>query len=79
MFPNETSHYSTSEDFQLFRDQPDRIRNQHKKGKKKKKKKKKKKTPLASCLGDFNFKDIGWPDRPRKVQGVPQSQAAANP
>ena len=51
LFANKTSHYvaswyrqpgDTKEDFQLFRDQLDHIRNQHKKVKKK--------TPLDSCF-----------------------------
>ena len=62
VFANKTSHFvaswyrppgSTSEEFQLFREQLDYFRTHHK-GKK-----------LASVhvLGDFNFKDIDWPDR----------------
>ena len=60
VFANITSHYvaswyrqpgGTSEDFQLFRDQLDHIRNQHKD----------KKLPSG-----FNFKDIDWPDRLNK-------------
>ena len=63
VFANKTSHYvaswyrqpgGTSEDFQLFRDQLDHIRNQHKG----------KKLPSVHVLGDFNFRDIDWPDRP---------------
>ena len=46
----------TSEDFQLFRDQLDHIRNQHKD----------KKLPSVHVLGDFNFKDIDSPDRLNK-------------
>ena len=46
----------TSEDFQLFRDQLDHIRNQHKG----------KKLPSVHVLGDFNFRDIDWPDRLNK-------------
>ena len=63
VFANKTSHYveswyrqsgGTCEDFQLFRDQLDHIRNKHK-GKKKKKKKKK---HSVHILGDFNFRNI---------------------
>ena len=63
---NKTSHYvaswcrqpgGTSEDFQLFRDQFDHIRNQHKG---------KKKLPSVHVLKDFNFRDIDWPDRLNK-------------
>ena len=62
VFANKTSHFvagwyrppgSTSEEFQLFREQPDYIRTHHKG----------KKLPSAHVLGDFNFKDIDWPDR----------------
>ena len=62
VFANKTSHFvaswyrppgSTSEEFQLFREQLDYIRTQHKG----------KKLPSAHVLGDFNFKDIDWPDR----------------
>ena len=62
VFVNKTSHYvaswyrqpgGTSEDFQLFRDQLDHIRNQHKC----------KKLPSVHVLWDFNFRDIDWPDR----------------
>ena len=62
VFANKTSHYvgswygqpgGTSEDFQLFRDQLDHIRNQHKG----------KKLPSVHVLEDFNFRDIDWPDR----------------
>ena len=65
VFANKTSHYvaswyrqpgGTSEDFQLFRDQLDHIRNQHKG----------KKLPSVHVLGDFNFRDIDWPDRLNK-------------
>ena len=61
VFANETSHFasswcrppgSTSEEFQLFRKQLDYIRTHHKG----------KKLPPVHVLGDFNFKDIGWPD-----------------
>ena len=54
VFENKTSHYvsswyrqpgGTSEDFQLFRDQLDHIRNQHKS----------KTLPSVHVLGDFNF------------------------
>ena len=44
---------STSEEFQLFREQLDYIRTHHKG----------KKLPLVHVLEDFNFKDINWPDR----------------
>ena len=62
MFTNKTSHFvaswnrppgSTSEEFQLFREQLDYIRTHHKG----------KKLPSVHVLGDFNFKDIDWPDR----------------
>ena len=62
VFANKTSHFvaswyrppgSTSEEFQLFREQLDYIRTHHKG----------KKLPSAHVLGDFNFKDIDWPDR----------------
>ena len=62
VFANKTSHFvaswyrppgSTSEEFQLFREQLDFIRTHHKG----------KKLPSAHVLGDFNFKDIDWPDR----------------
>ena len=62
VFANKTSHFvaswyrppgSTCEEFQLFRDQLDYIRTHHKG----------KKLPSVHVLGDFNFKDIDWPDR----------------
>ena len=62
MFANKTSHFvaslyrppgSTSEEFHLFREQLDYIMTQHKC----------KKLPSVYDLGDFNFKDIDWPDR----------------
>ena len=62
VFANKTSHFvakwyrppgSTSEEFQLFREQLDYIRT-HQKGKK---------LPSAHVLGYFNLKDIDWPDR----------------
>ena len=62
VFANKTSHFvaswyrppgSTSEEFQLFREQLDYIRTHHKG----------KKLPSAHVLGDFNFKYIDWPDR----------------
>ena len=62
VFANKTSHFvaswyrppgSTSEEFQLFREQLDYIRTHHKGIK----------LPSAHVLGDFNFKDIDWPDR----------------
>ena len=64
-FANKTSHYvaswhrppnGTSEDFQLFRDQFDSIRNQDNGNN----------LPSVHVLGDFNFKDIDWPDRLNK-------------
>ena len=64
VFANKTSHFvaswyrppgSTSEEFQLFREQLD-IRT-HRKGKK---------LPSVHVLGDFNFKVIDWPDRLNK-------------
>ena len=65
VFANETSHYvaswyrqpgGTNKDFQLFRDQLDHIRNQHKG----------KKLPSVHDFGDFNFRDIHWSDRLNK-------------
>ena len=65
VFANKTSHYvaswyrtpsGSSEDFQMFRDQLDQIRNKHKGNK----------LPSVPVLGDFNFKDIAWPDRLNK-------------
>ena len=65
IFANKTSHHvaswyrptgGSSEDFQLFRDQLDQIRNKHKGNK----------LPSVHVLGDFNFKDIAWPDRLNK-------------
>ena len=62
VFANKTSHFvaswyrppgSTSEEFQLFREQLDYIRTHHKG----------KKLPPVHVLGDFNFKDIDCPDR----------------
>ena len=47
---------STSEEFQLFREQLDYIRTHHKG----------KKLPSVHVLGDFNFKDIDWPYRLNK-------------
>ena len=44
---------STSDEFQLFREQLDYIRTHHKG----------KKLPSVHVLGDFNFKDIDWSDR----------------
>ena len=70
----QTSHFvaswyrppgSTSEEFQLFREQLDYIRTYHKG----------KKLPLVHVLGDFNFKDIGYPDRLSK-SGSTLSQLA---
>ena len=65
VFANKYSHYvaswyrqpgGTTEDFQLFRDQLDHIKNQHKGNK------------LSSIhvLGDFNFRDIDWSHRLNK-------------
>ena len=62
VFANKTSHFvaswyrppgSTSEEFQLFREQLDYIWTRHKG----------KKLPSVHVLGDFNFKNIDWPDR----------------
>ena len=62
VFANKTSHFvaswyrppgSTSEEFQLFREQLDYIRTHHKG----------KKLPPVHVLGDLNFKGIDWPDR----------------
>ena len=62
VFANKTSHFvakwyrppdSTSEEFQLFREQLDYIRTRQKG----------KKLPSAHVLGYFNLKDIDWPDR----------------
>ena len=66
VFANKTSHFvaswyrppsSTSEEFQLFREQLDYIRTHHKG----------KKLPSAHVLGDFNFTNIDWPDRLSKT------------
>ena len=46
----------SSEDFQLFRDQLDQIRNKHEGNK----------LSSGHVLGDFNFKNIAWPDRLNK-------------
>ena len=65
VFANITSHSlvswyrppgNTCEEFQLLREQLDYIRTDHKG----------KKLPSVHVLGDFNFKDIGWPDRLNK-------------
>ena len=70
VFANKTSHYvaswyrqpgGTSEDFQLFRDQLDHIRNQHTYVKVKK-------IPSVHVLGDFNFKDIDWSGLTNQIQ-----------
>ena len=61
VFANKSSHYmaswyrspgDSSEDFHLFGDQLDQIRNKHEGNK----------LPSVHVLGDFNFKDIAWPD-----------------
>ena len=44
---------STSEEFQLFKEQLDYSKTHHMG----------KKLPSVHVLGDFNFKDIDWPDR----------------
>ena len=73
VFGNKTSHFvaswyrppgSTSEEFQLFREQLDYIRT-HYKGKK---------LPSVHVLGDFNFKDTDWLDRLSK-SGLTLSQS----
>ena len=73
VFPNKTSHFvaswyrppsSTCEEFQLFREQLDYIRTHHKG----------KKLPSVHVLGDFNFKDIDWPDK-RSKSGSTLSQS----
>ena len=65
VFAKTTSHYvaswyrppgGSSEDFYLFGDQLDQIRNKHKGNK----------LPSVHVLGDFNFKDTAWPDRLNK-------------
>ena len=65
VFASKTSHYvaswyrppgGSSEDFHLFGDQLDQIRNKQKGNK----------PPSVHVLGDFNFKDIAWPDRLNK-------------
>ena len=62
VFAKKTSHFvaswyrppgSTSEEFELLREQLDYIRTHHKG----------KKLPSAPVLGDFKFKDIDWPNR----------------
>ena len=62
VFANKTCHFvaswyrppgSTSEEFQLFREQLGYIRTPHKG----------KKLPSVHVLVDFNFKDIDWPDK----------------
>ena len=59
VFANKTPHFvaswyrPSSEEFQLFREQLDYIRTHHTG----------KKLPSIHVLGDFNFKDIEWPDR----------------
>ena len=65
VFAKKTSHYvanryrppgGSSEDFQLFRDQLDQIRNKHKGNK----------HPSVHVLGGFNLNGIAWPDRLNK-------------
>ena len=62
---NRTSHYIASwyrepsgscDDFQLFRNQLECIKSQSRDSK----------LPLVHVLGDFNFRDIVWPDRLNK-------------
>ena len=69
VFANKTSHFvaswyrlpgSTSEEFQLFREQLDYIRTHHKG----------KKLTSVHVLGEFNFKDIDWPDRLSKSSSM---------
>ena len=48
---------STSEEFQQFREQLDYIKTHHKG----------KKLPSVRVLGDFNFKEMDWPDRLGKL------------
>ena len=64
VFANKTSHYIASwyrepscscEDFQLLRNQLLHIKTQHKK------------LFSVHILGDFNFRDIVWPDRQQKL------------
>ena len=73
VFANKTSHYvanwyqqpsGANGDFQLFRNQLDYVRTQHKG----------KKLPSAHVLGDLNFRDIDWPDRLNK-SGLASSQS----
>ena len=73
VFANKTSHFvaswyrppgSTSEEFQLFREQLDYIRTHHKG----------KTLPSVQVLGDVNFEDIDWPDR-RSKSGSTLSQS----
>ena len=68
VFTNKTSHFvatwyrqpgGTVEDFQLFQDQLDRMF-QHKGTK----------LPSVHVLGDFNFREIVWPDRLSKTGTV---------
>ena len=74
VFANKTSHFvaswyrppgSTIEEFQLFREQLDYIRI-HLKGKT---------LPSVHIRGDFNLKDIDWPDRPISKSGSTLSQS----
>ena len=75
VFMNKTSHFvknwyrqpgGTVEDFQLFRDQLDCIKSQHKGVPK---------LPSVHVLGDFNFRELIWPDRLSKSgTGLSQSE-----
>ena len=79
VFANKTSHHVASwykppsgstEDFHLFGDQLDQIRNKHKGNK----------LPSVHVLGDFNFKDIAWPDRLNKSDSMlSQSEGQMGP
>ena len=69
IFANKTSQYvaiwycqpgGSGEEFQLFCAQLDHIRTKHKGNK----------LPSVHVLGDFNFKDIAWPDRLNKSGSV---------
>ena len=54
----------SSEDFHLFGDQLDQIRNKHKGNQ----------LPSIHVLGNFNFKDIAWPDRLKSGSVLSQSE-----